>query len=116
MKKLILSAVTVAAFAAGGMAFAQDGGAECQAGSAWGNNPGCGGSSTPYQASPNPGTYYGYPYYGQLGTLSQLPLILSDGRVAIAQQQFVAPYARTNRDRDGVDDGNDRWPTDGRQW
>jgi hypothetical protein len=116
MKKLILSAVTVAAFSAGGMAFAQDGGAECQAGSAWGNNPGCGGSSTPYQAAPNPGTYYGYPYYGQLGALSQLPLILSDGRLAIPQQQFVTPYARTDRDRDGdgIRNSRDRYPDDPR--
>jgi hypothetical protein len=63
-----------------------------------------------------PGTYCGYPYYGQLGSLSQLPLILSDGRLAIPQQQFVAPYSRTQRDRDGegIRNSRDRYPDDPR--
>jgi len=115
MKKLILSAMTVAALTVGGAAFAQDGGAECQAGSAWGNNPGCGASSTPYQASPNPGTYYGYPYYGQLGALG-VPQILADGRLIVPQQRFVTPYTPSRRDRDGdgIRNSRDRYPDDPR--
>jgi hypothetical protein len=125
MKKAILS--TVAALALGAASTGAFADAECQAGSAWGGKPGCGNSVVVPQAQPqvygghdqgasgwSPDMAYGQQgyYYGLPGVLGQ---ILADGRV-VPQYQYQAPYARTDRDRDGdgIRNNRDRYPDDPR--
>lgn len=119
MKKLIHCAVAAAMLAAGGAAMAQS--AECNAGSAWGVNPGCGSSNATHQASPYggwvdttrggviPNQSYGYGY----GLYGALPQVIAQG---LALPQVVAPYERTRRDRDGdgIRNNRDRYPDDPR--
>jgi hypothetical protein len=127
MKKLMLSVLAVAAFSTGA-AFAQDGGAEAQAGSAWRQNPDYG---------PVPGTpeYYGnsgvspgllYPYGYAYGYNRAYP-----PQAAPAYPYVPPERARRQRDRDGdgvrnardrdrdgdgVRNARDRHPDDARRW
>jgi hypothetical protein len=116
MKKLILAAVTVGAFASGA-AFAQattgvqpgythpELGPQIYGNSGW----------TPDQAAPY-GSVYSFP-----NVLNQA-LILSDGRYVLPQYQqapqyqIASPYPRTSRDRDGdgVRNSRDNYPNDPR--
>ena len=118
MKKLILAAVTVGAFA-GGAAFAQptsgvqpgytnpEYGPQIYGNSGW----------TPEQAAP-----YGVYPYGFPNVLNNQALILSDGRYVLPQYQqapqyqIASPYPRTSRDRDGdgVRNSRDNYPNDPR--
>ncbi len=113
MKKLMLSVLAIAALSTGA-AFAQDGGAEAQAGSAWRQNPAYG---------PAPGTpeYYGnsgwppaeqiYPYGYRYGNRAYAPQ-------AAPAYPYVPPARATRRDRDGdgVRNSRDRHPDDPRRW
>lgn len=111
MKKLMLSVLAIAALSTGA-AWAQDGGAEAQAGSAWRQKPDYG---------PAPGTpeYYGnsgwppaqqiYPY--GYGDRAQAP------RAAPAYPYVpLARASRRDRDGDGVRNSRDRYPDDPRRW
>lgn len=115
MKKLIYVLAAASALA-GGAAFAQatdpqftgvqQGNTQPQYPNPYGNS-----GWTPDMAYGGNGNVYIYPRaYG----VEQLPYILSDGRWG--SQQYVTPYARTNRDRDGdgVRNSRDRYPDDPR--
>jgi hypothetical protein len=121
MKKILLSAAAAAALAFGGAASAQD------LGSVLGQILGYG-SPTYNNTYPNNGTVY-VDQYGRQVTIDQY------GRQVLVQPNANQQYGLTgydawgrpvygyitgradqDSDRDGVDDGNDRWPTDGRQW
>jgi hypothetical protein len=123
MQKIALSALAAAALCLGGGAFAQDGGAECQAGSAWGPKPGCGagpsaGAANPYAdrsawvvpqaASPSivlPQEAYAYHnrVYGANVYPENTRSYYRHGRAR-----------RGDRDGDGVPDRHDRYPDDPR--
>ena len=113
MKKLILVLAGAAALA-GGTAFAQATSPDftgVQPGVTHPEYPQAYGNSgwTPDKAY---GYNNGYPY-----NRGQLPYILSDGRLVVPQvPQYVTPYARTNRDRDGdgIRNSRDRYPDDPR--
>jgi hypothetical protein len=115
MKKLILALAAVAGLSAG-TAFAQanspqftgvqPGTTHPQYPNPWGNS-----GWTPDMAYGSDHNVYprSYPYH-----LSQAPWLLSDGRWI--NRQYVTPYARTTRDRDGdgVRNSRDRYPDDPR--
>jgi hypothetical protein len=128
MKKLIVSLAALAALGTGA-AFAQ-GSADCQAGSAWGNNCTLGNPATPiagnsgwqppwgydpanqgyYDVPPVvaqsfPGLAYGYPQYSD-GTQ-----VWTDPRTG--RQYSIRPRAN-DRDGDGVRNNRDRYPDDPR--
>jgi hypothetical protein len=133
MKKLMLSVLATAALTAGGAALAQDGGAGCQAGSAWGPQSGCGaGPSGPgVQQHPHPSTYgpnnwpqvpqyapYGRYYGPHAGVLPAYPYDdrdrRFDGNRRERERDRDRDRARNNRDRDhdGVRNNRDRFPDD----
>ncbi|MES2936281.1 MAG: hypothetical protein V4864_01285 [Pseudomonadota bacterium] len=116
-KTLIVSALALAALGGTGAAFAD---AECQAGSAYGYKPGCGGPSDSYGSIPDP--RYGDPHAPQHDN-SRYPWRNGrydrDGRYYGPQAAVVTPrYAPTRRDRDGdgVPNARDRWPDNSRRW
>lgn len=113
MNKLILSALSVCALAAA-PAFAQDGGAGCQAGSAYGTPAGCGGGPQ-YNGVPVQQGNSGYVWNnsGYQGNTNVWPYVLS-----VPQARMVLPDGRvvrqTRRDSDGDGVANrwDRFPSD----
>lgn len=114
MKKLMLSVFAAAALAAGGSAMAQDGGADCNAGSAWGPKPGCNEARVaPPQYDPGWNTYPQQPYvYGNQGYPYGRQAPSARPAYPYAPQ---GPYAVTPRDRngDGVPDNRARgWDRD----
>lgn len=114
-KTLIVSALALAALGSTGAAFAD---AECQAGSAYGYKPGCGGpTDSSGRSIPDP--RYGDPRAPQYDTGRYYPWLFSDGRYYAPHAAVVTPrYAPTRRDRDGdgVRNSRDRWPDDTRRW
>jgi hypothetical protein len=123
MQKILLSAVAAAALCVGSIAFAQDGGAECQAGSAWGPKPGCG-------AGPSPGAANPYPDRNDWVVPQAVApaTVLPDRAYAYGNRVYgsnVYPddarsyrrhgrARRGDRDGDGVPDRWDRYPDDPR--
>jgi hypothetical protein len=133
MKRLILSAVAVAALSSGAV-WAD---AECQAGSAWGAKPGCGA-----QDQPPPATVWGwtppgsvqeqqrqsqaYPYgygYPQISQIFGIPQYQALPQLRAGEQIWVDPSTGTpyrvtprnwDRDGDGVSNTRDRYPDDPR--
>lgn len=101
MKKLMLSVLAIAALSSGA-AFAQDGGAEAQAGSAWQQKPDYG---------PVPGTAE---YYGNSGFPPAQRAAPYGYRAYVPQAGPAYPYVpperarRRDRDWDGVRDARDR--------
>jgi hypothetical protein len=116
MKKLMLSILAAAGMAAGGAAFAQQGGAECQAGIAWGANPGCGDPTAPPPAPPNASVLSGPiadPYYDpRFGYYD--PRVYEPSRHRRAP--LVVQPSRRDRDGDGVRNRDDRYPNDPRRY
>jgi hypothetical protein len=113
MKKLIYAAAAIAALVAAGPSFAQS--AECQAGSAWGAQPGCDSASMPpsvYGNSgwPPAGAGYTYPYLAQA-----LPQFVTPYAYSVPRSQRVYP-SRRDRDGDGVRNSQDRYPDDPRYY
>lgn len=107
MRLLALSLLAAASFAGAGGALAQDGGAECQAGSAWGSKPGCGAgpSGGPYGA-PGSGRYVA-PAYPPLGAYG--PYAYDRYTYARPAYPYLRPHRR-DRDGDGVRNSRDRYP------
>jgi hypothetical protein len=132
MKKLMLSVFAATALGAGLPAIAQDGGAECQAGSAWGPKAGCSEGRNPpqypqYQYGEGP--WRGHPQQQPYGydnrVYPQQPYAYGNqyGNRAYPQTPQVrpaypyTPYETTRRDRDGdgVRNNRDRFPDDPRR-
>ncbi|MBC5765318.1 hypothetical protein [Ramlibacter albus] len=125
MNKLIYSVAAVAALFAGG-AWAQ---ADCQAGSAWGTNPGCGPTNAVPPIVGNSGwtpPYY-YPEQAVIPGIAypQLSQVLPQQVYPYANathiwvdpstgQQYSIRPRRNDRDGDGVRDNRDRYPDDPR--
>jgi hypothetical protein len=123
MQKILLSALAAAALCAAGGAVAQDGGAECQAGSAWGPKPGCG-------AGPSTGA--ANPYADQRAWIvpqAVAPTTVGPPEAYAYGNRLYGPnvYPETprpdyrhrrgghrDRDGDGVPDRYDRYPDDPR--
>lgn len=117
MNKLILTFAAATALA-GGTAFAQDGGAECQAGSAYGTPAGCGGGPQ-YNGVPAQQGNSGYVWdnSGFQGYNNSWPYVLG-----VPQARMVLPDGRVVRqsrrdaDGDGVTNRWDRFPNDPRRY
>jgi hypothetical protein len=123
VNKFVLSALAAAALCVGNSSFAQDGGAECQAGSAWGPKPGCG-------AGPSPGTPM--PYANQRAWMvpqDAAPAAVLPYQAYAYGNRVYGPNVypdearphyrhgrarRGDRDGDGVADRHDRAPDDPR--
>jgi hypothetical protein len=125
-KKLIVSLLAAAALGGTGAAFAD---AECQAGSAYGAKPGCGGPTDAYGHVPDPryDSRHVDPRYNNSGgpnDRGHYPWIFSEGRVLVPHAAAVIPqilgprHAPTRRDRDGdgIANSRDRWPHDANRW
>ncbi|HSV34708.1 MAG TPA: hypothetical protein VLI46_04085 [Ramlibacter sp.] len=126
MRKCMLSVLATVAFAAGGAVWAQDGGPDCQAGSAYGTPPGCGGGPSGAPAYGNSGfTPPPNPYeYGRRGQYSPDPAYPYDRadrerrarEDAQRRDREARAYAtRRDRDGDGVSNRRDRFPDDPRR-
>jgi hypothetical protein len=114
MKKLMLSMLAMAAMASGGSAFAQQGGAECNSGIAWGANPGCGDPTAPpanAQVWPGQRAPYFDPRIGYYDPRVYAPT----DRVHRRAAPVVQP-SRRDRDGDGVRNRDDRYPDDPRRY
>jgi hypothetical protein len=124
MQKILLSAVAAAALCVGSAAFAQDGGAECQAGSAWGPKPGCGAGPSPGAADPYADrNYWVVPQAVAPATVLPEQAYAYGNRVygPNAYPEDARAYRRhgrgardRDRDGDGVPDRYDRYPDDPR--
>ncbi len=112
-KALIVSALALAALGGTGAAFAD---AECQAGSAYGYKPGCGGPSDARGDIPDP--RYGDPHAPQYDTRPHSRWGQADGRHYAPYAAAASRYAPSRRDRDGdgVPNARDRWPDNSRRW
>jgi hypothetical protein len=123
MQRIMLSALAATALCIGGSVFAQDGGAECQAGSAWGPKPGCGAGPSPGVANPYadqrawvvpqavaPATVVPYEAYAY-GNRVYGPNVYPENTRSYYRH---GRSRRGDRDGDGVPDRADRYPDDPR--
>jgi hypothetical protein len=126
MQKFMLSALAGCALCLSGAIHAQDGGAECQAGSAWGPKPGCGAGPSPGTANPYadqrawivpqdsqataaaPYAAYGY------GNRAYGPNAHDRENPRFYERHERGRRANRDRDGDGVPDRYDRYPDDPR--
>jgi len=123
MPKIVLSALAAAALCITGSAFAQDGGAECQAGSAWGPKPGCGAGPSPGAANPYadrnawvvPQAVSPYPELPQEAYAYRNRVYGANVYPENTRSYYRHRHGRSaDRDGDGVADRHDRYPDDPR--
>lgn len=114
MRKLVLAALAAASLTAAGGVLAQDGGAECQAGSAWGPKPGCGsGPAAPhYPYIERPQGAYVIPADPHSRTYPRYAPYAYDGTAKARPARPVQQPHRRDRDGDGVRNNRDRFPDD----